>query len=100
MLNLPSPVSDFMLKLLADTRSPAYLLVKKDGLLTDWGGDLAAYGIKDLQKEQRVGEQVFFLEGMLPIDASPTFSLTSRRIRDSRQMSTCSKAKRARRGCF
>jgi PAS domain S-box-containing protein len=73
MLNLPSPVSDFMLKLLADTRSPAYLLVKKDGLLTDWGGDLAAYGIKDLQKEQRVGEQVFFLEGMLPIDASPTF---------------------------
>ena len=73
MLNLPSPVSDFMLKLLADTRSPAYLLVEKNGLLKDWGGDLAAYGIKDLQKEQRVGEQVFFLEGMLPIDASPTF---------------------------
>jgi PAS domain S-box-containing protein len=73
MLNVPSPVSDFLLKLLADTRSPAYLLVQKDGQLADWGGDLAAYGIKDLQKEQPVGEQVFFLEGMLPIDASPTF---------------------------
>lgn len=73
MLNLPSPVSDFMLKLLADTRSPAYLLVQNDERLSDWGGDLVAYGIKDLQKEQRVGEQVFFLEGMLPIDTSPTF---------------------------
>lgn len=73
MLNLPSPVSDFMLKLLTDTRSPAYLLVQKDGRLADWGGDLAAYGIKDLQKDERVGEQVFFLEGMLPIDTSPTF---------------------------
>jgi PAS domain S-box-containing protein len=73
MLNVPSPVSDFMLKLLADTRSPAYLLVQKDGKLVDWGGDLAAYGIKDLQKEEPIGQQVFFLEGMLPLETSPTF---------------------------
>jgi PAS domain S-box-containing protein len=73
MLNLPSPVSDFMLKLLEDTRSPAYLLVQRDGMPVEWGGDLAAYGIKDLQKEQPVSQQVFFLEGMLPIDTSPTF---------------------------
>jgi PAS domain S-box-containing protein len=73
MPSLPSPINDFMLKLNIDTRSPAYLLVQKDGHLSDWGGDLAAYGINELRKDQPAGEQVFLLEGMLPLDSSPMF---------------------------
>ena len=73
MPSLPSPISEFMLKLNMDTRSPAFLLVRNDGRLSEWGGDLAAYGIEGLLKDQAVGEQVFFLEGMLPLDASPLF---------------------------
>jgi PAS domain S-box-containing protein len=70
---LPSPISDFILKLNIDTRSPAFLLVQKDGRLSEWGGDLASYGIADLRKDQPAGEQIFLLEGMLPLDASPMF---------------------------
>jgi PAS domain S-box-containing protein len=70
---LPTPISEFMLKLNVDTRSPAYLLVQKDGRLSEWGGDLASYGMEGLRKDQPVGEQVFFLEGMLPLDSSPLF---------------------------
>jgi PAS domain S-box-containing protein len=73
MLNLPSPVSDFMLKIVHDTRSPAFLLVQDNGRLSEWGGNLAVYGIRDLEKDQNAAEQVFFLEGMLPLETSPTF---------------------------
>jgi PAS domain S-box-containing protein len=73
MLNLPTPINDFMLKLTSDTRSPAYLLVLDDGSLGEWGGNLAVYGIHDLLKEMPAKEQVFFLEGMLPLETTPTF---------------------------
>lgn len=73
MPSLPSSISDFMVKLTADTRTPAFLLVGGDGRLSEWGGDLAAYGIEGLRKDHPVGEQVFFLEGMLPLDTSPMF---------------------------
>ncbi len=73
MLNLPTPINDFMLKLTSDTRSPAYLLVQDDGSLSEWGGNLAVYGIHDLLKEMPAKEQVYFLEGMLPLEKSPTF---------------------------
>src|SRR5215210_2949379 len=73
MPGLPSSISEFMLKLVSDTRSPAFLLVANDGRLSEWGGDLAAYGIEGLRKDQAVGEQVFFLEGMPPLDTSPMF---------------------------
>jgi PAS domain S-box-containing protein len=73
MPGLPSSISEFMLKLVSDTRSPAFLLVAIDGRLSEWGGELGAYGIEDLRRDQPVGEQVFFLEGMLPLDTSPMF---------------------------
>src|ERR1044071_2310612 len=73
MPSLPSSINDFMVKLVADTRSPALWLVANDGRLSEWGGDLAAYGIEDLRRDQPVGQQVFFLEGMLPLDTSPLF---------------------------
>ncbi|HEY0546418.1 MAG TPA: PAS domain S-box protein [Pyrinomonadaceae bacterium] len=73
MSNLPTQITDFMLKLMGDTRSPAYLLVQDDGRLIEWGGNVAVYGIRDLEKEMNAGEQVLFLEGMLPLETSPTF---------------------------
>ncbi|MBV9959508.1 MAG: PAS domain-containing protein [Acidobacteria bacterium] len=73
MSNLPTPITDFILKLTDDTRSPAYLLVQDNGSLTEWGGNLPIYGIRDLEKERPAGEQVYFLEGLLPLEVSPTF---------------------------
>jgi class 3 adenylate cyclase len=73
MLDLPSPVLNYIQALTVENRSPAYLLVEKDGRLSDWGGKLEAYGVNDLQKGEYVGKQVFFLEGLFPLNGSPIF---------------------------
>ena len=73
MLDLPAVVLDYIHTLTVENRSPAYLLVEKDGCLSRWGGKLAAYGVTHLQKGDYVGQQVFFLEGLLPLDGSPMF---------------------------
>jgi len=73
MLNFPEPVVDYLLNLMLENRSLAYLLVGKDGCLADWGGKLAAYGVMNLQKGQNIGQQIFFLEGLLPLDNFPLF---------------------------
>jgi class 3 adenylate cyclase len=71
MLDLPRPVLDYIHTLIIESRSPAYLLIEKNGRLSDWGGNLVAYGITDLQKGQYVEERLFFLQGLLPLDDSP-----------------------------
>ncbi len=68
MLNVPTPVIAYLIALLLENRSLAYLLVKKDGALSAWGGKLAAYGVDNLQKGKNAREQIFFLEGLLPLD--------------------------------
>ncbi|MBW4639206.1 MAG: adenylate/guanylate cyclase domain-containing protein [Gloeocapsa sp. UFS-A4-WI-NPMV-4B04] len=73
MLNLPIPVRDYIDNLTVDTLSPAYLLAKKDGRLSNWGGKWSVYGITNLQQEKYVAEQLFFLEGLLPLDEVPIF---------------------------
>jgi hypothetical protein len=73
MQNFPEPVVDYLLNLMLENRSLAYLLVAKDGCLTDWGGKLTAYGVMNLQKGQNIGQQIFFLEGLLPLDNFPLF---------------------------
>ncbi len=72
MLDLPLQVSDYISNYVVENRSPAYLLVKS-GCLIDWGGQLAAYGVTNLQKSKWVEEQVFFLEGLLPLDNGNLF---------------------------
>ncbi|MBD1888933.1 adenylate/guanylate cyclase domain-containing protein [Coleofasciculus sp. FACHB-SPT9] len=71
MLDLPSPILNYIHTLAVENRSPAYLLVEKDGRLSDWGGKLEAYGVNDLQKGEYIGKQVFFLEGLFPLNGSP-----------------------------
>lgn len=71
MFELPEPVQKFVVKLVSDTRLPAYLLVQNDGVLKAWGGMLTAYGIDNLEPDKPIGEQVYFLEGMIPLSTSP-----------------------------
>lgn len=73
MLDIPVPVINYILNFLIEKRSLAYLLVNKDGCVLAWGGKLAEYGITNLIKGENVGEQVFFLEGLLPSDDIPLF---------------------------
>jgi class 3 adenylate cyclase len=69
MLSLPVPVLNYLFDTTIAKRAPAYLFVSKDGYLKDWGGTLDRYGITDLQRGEGISHQVFFLEGLLPLDA-------------------------------
>lgn len=73
MFEFPRPVQDYIHAIVVDIRFPAYLLVEKDGCLLDLGGNLAAYGITDLQKGEYVKEKIVWLQGLLPLDGSPLF---------------------------
>ncbi|BAY89234.1 MULTISPECIES: hypothetical protein [unclassified Tolypothrix] len=73
MLDIPTPVIAYLLTFIIEELSLAYLLVKKDGCLSAWGGKLAAYGVSNLQAGEHITEQVFFLEGLLPLDDFPLF---------------------------
>ncbi|WGV25247.1 hypothetical protein [Halotia branconii] len=68
MSDIPTPIISYILNFLKEARSLAYLLVQKDGCLLAWGGKLAAFGITNLRQGENVVEQVFFLEGLLPLD--------------------------------
>ena len=52
-------------------RSLAYLLVGKDGALIDTGGALSTYGLESIRTGERLGKELFFLEGLLPVDGEP-----------------------------
>src|SRR5215470_6794772 len=71
MRDLPPPVLEYLRTLIVDNRSLAYLQIDKGGCLSNWGGNLAAYGMTSLRKGLPVGEQVVFLEGLLPLQDSP-----------------------------
>lgn len=71
MAELPVPVLAYLNHLAAELRSPAYLLTDQEGLLRDWGGDIAAYGLANLRIGEPIGEQLFFLEGLLPLAGQP-----------------------------
>jgi hypothetical protein len=73
MLNIPNSIVAYLITLMLDNRSLAYLLVRKDGCLSAWGGKLAEYGVTNLEKGLDVGQQIFFLEGLLPLDDFPLF---------------------------
>lgn len=73
MLYLPDPVVDYIYKLTVEHYSPAYLLVNKDGRLSDWGGKVSLYGLTNLQQGEYVEQQVLFLAGLLPVSGLPIF---------------------------
>lgn len=73
MKELPLPIRDFILELTEDHRSPAYMLVADDERLSEWGGDLGAYGITGPEKNMNVGEHIPFLQGLLPLETNNLF---------------------------
>lgn len=73
MSNLPSPIREFILALTDETLSPAFFLLTEEGKLIEWGGDLDAYGIKNLKRNADVSEHVSFLIGLLPLGSDSVF---------------------------
>src|SRR5215475_1098512 len=73
MCTLPSPVVDYLGKFIAETRSPGYLLVDKQGRLQEWGGSLSAYGLRDLRAGASIQGQADFLVGLLPGVDTPLY---------------------------
>ncbi len=73
MLNIPHPVANYLLSFLSQDYSLAYLLVHKDGSLSRWGGNLGKYGLTNLRQGEKANHQLFFLEGLLPLQDLPLF---------------------------
>ncbi len=86
MAEMPAPVFAYLNRLATEQRSPAFLLTDNQGRLSDWGGSLVDYGIFDLQAGQPVGEQIYFLEGLLPLEGTsmvlPCLQTDSGRVAD------------------
>lgn len=67
---IPAEILNYLSNLIIESRSLAYLLVAKDGYLLSGGGDLATYGISNLQLGELVYKQFILLEGLLPLSSS------------------------------
>ncbi len=72
-MNIPFPVSTYLIDFMKENLSLAYLFVDKDGCLSSWGGKLNVYGIGNLQQGEDASQQIIFLEGLLPLDDMPFF---------------------------
>ena len=73
MIEIPTDITEYIISFMIENRSLAYLLSNKEACLSAWGGKLSIYGITNLQKGENIGQQVFFLEGLLPLDDFPLF---------------------------
>lgn len=72
-MDIPFPVSKYLINFMRESRSLAYILVDKHGCLSSWGGKLAVYGVSNLQQGEDASQKIFFLEGLLPLDDLPLF---------------------------
>jgi PAS domain S-box-containing protein len=73
MSELPLAIRDFILELTEDKRSPAYMLVSDENLLSEQGGDWTAYDITGLEQNADVTDHIPFLQGMLPLETRNVF---------------------------
>lgn len=72
-MDIPFPVSKYLIDFMKETRSLAYLFVGKDGCLSSWGGKLNQYGIANLHQGEDASQQILLLEGLLPLDDFPLY---------------------------
>ena len=72
-MDIPLPITKYLMNFMRESRSLAYLFVGKDGCLSSWGGKLTVYGVANLQQGEDASQQIFFLEGLLPLDDFPLF---------------------------
>jgi signal transduction histidine kinase len=86
MIPLPKAIADYLNRLAAEQRAPAYLLVDEAGQLIEGGGHLGAYGLADLHAGEPVGARAFFLEGLFPLAGTelllPCVQTSSDRVAD------------------
>lgn len=80
---LPRSVADALFGLVVEQRAAAWLHVDASGLLTAAGGHLAHWGLDGLRIGAPAGEQLFFIEGFLPLVESP-FHVRAMEIVDGR----------------
>ena len=66
--DLPGPIQEHLKSLFVRSQFPAYFHVAHDGALLEWGGACDRYGMVGLTEGKPAGEQIDFLEAMLPLD--------------------------------
>ncbi|MGE0056211.1 MAG: PP2C family protein-serine/threonine phosphatase [Hyphomicrobium sp.] len=71
MNTLPPDVAERLQILTAEDKAVAYLHIGADLAVLDAGGHLANYGLHEVLRERPVVEQVYFLEGLLPLEVTP-----------------------------
>ena len=67
MQDLPAQVSESLLRLVDEQRFLAHFVVDAQQRLVGLGGQLGHYGLADIAADTPVGEQLPFVEGLLPI---------------------------------
>jgi serine phosphatase RsbU (regulator of sigma subunit) len=80
---LPAVLADRLQSLMYDERSVAYLRIDADLRLVDAGGHLAYHGLTSLCRGEPASEQLYFLEGLLPL-AETRLHIPSIELRDGR----------------
>ncbi len=73
MESLPASLAERLRELTYNERSVAYLQVDAALLLIGAGGHLEDYGLAAIRLGEPAAEQVFFLEGLLPLEETPFF---------------------------
>ena len=69
-MNLPMPVSTYLLDWLSQHRRFCYIMLDMNGRVLSWGGELDRLGIGSLTQGRSLSEQLVFMEGLLPIAES------------------------------
>jgi len=73
MMGLPRSVADALDAVTYSQRALAFLQINAKLKLVGAGGNLENYGLGAIQIGERVADQVFFLEGLLPLPETPFF---------------------------
>jgi len=71
MTRLPAVLADRLQALMYDERSIAWLRIDACLMLADAGGHLAHYGLASVCRGEPALEQLYFLEGLLPLAETP-----------------------------
>jgi signal transduction histidine kinase/ActR/RegA family two-component response regulator len=73
-MNFPAPVSEYLIDWLSRKYRCGYIMLNKNGNVVSWGGDLVRLGVGPLAEGRPIAEQLFFMEGLLPL-AEPFLQL-------------------------
>ena len=68
MKKLAPSVLRYLYDLTVKDRSPAFVQVKQDGQILDWGGSLDLYGFNSLKKNDYIGDHILILDGFFPFE--------------------------------